>query len=126
VTDKLAGWKVRAAAGVAAVAAVATLAWCDRTACAQAVKRVTLYDGRISPAMLTARVGQRVELEVVNAGTRTHNFVVRDFYVFSPNLAPGERTRIGFAPDRAGTFRYYSDTGGRPEPGMTGTLRVMP
>ncbi|MBX6352560.1 MAG: cupredoxin domain-containing protein [Thermoflavifilum sp.] len=105
-----------------ALSVVASMATAD----AQAPRTVTLRDGSIVPATLSAKVGQRVELEVVNAGSRTHNFVLRDFYVFGPNLAPGERTRIGFVPDRAGRFPYYSDTGGRPEPGMRGTLVVSP
>jgi FtsP/CotA-like multicopper oxidase with cupredoxin domain len=86
---------------------------------------VTLHDSRIEPAVLTARVNQPVRLRVINRGTRVHNLVIKDFYVFSPNLAPGERTELGFTPDRSGAFPYYSDTGGRPEPGLAGTLRVL-
>jgi heme/copper-type cytochrome/quinol oxidase subunit 2 len=86
--------------------------------------RVTLTDTRISPGEIEAVKGQDLHIEVTNAGQKTHNFVIPDMYIFSQNLTPGESTSISFTPDKTGSFRYYSDTGGKPEPGLSGTLRV--
>lgn len=93
-------------------------------ALAQTSVRVTLRDGRITPGFMSARLNERVDLTVVNAGQRVHNLVIPDFYIFTPNLNPGEQVSVSFTPDKTGSFPYYSDTGGRPERGMQGTLRV--
>lgn len=91
---------------------------------AQVSVQVTLRDTGINPPQFTARLNQPVNLTIVNRGTKTHNLVIPDFYIFTPNLAPGERATASFTPDRRGRFPYYSDTGGRPEPGLRGTLTV--
>ncbi|MDQ0188899.1 cupredoxin domain-containing protein [Alicyclobacillus cycloheptanicus] len=87
---------------------------------------ITLRDGQITPAAFTAKRGSLVEIEVVNRGTKRHNLVIPDFYIFTQNLNPGEDVTASFRPDKTGTFRYYSDVNGQPEPGMQGTLTVTP
>ncbi|MCL6626724.1 cupredoxin domain-containing protein [Alicyclobacillus shizuokensis] len=95
---------------------------------AQTAVRVVLRDGAISPGQIEARVGQAVNLTVVNQGRQVHNLVIPDFYVFLPNLPAGGQTTASFTPDRSGRFPFYSDRlmqGKRvPEPGMRGTLVV--
>ncbi len=91
---------------------------------AQMSIQVTLTDSGISPSEIEAVKGSALHIEVKNAGQKTHNFVIPDMYVFSQNLAPGSSTSISFSPDKVGNFSYYSDTGGRPEPGLAGTLVV--
>jgi hypothetical protein len=105
-------------------AAVTVLAGPLPPAQAQVSVHVTLRDTGIDPPQFTGRLNQPVNLTIVNRGTKTHNLVIPDFYIFTPNLAPGGRTTASFTPDRRGTFPYYSDAGGRPEPGLRGTLTV--
>lgn len=88
------------------------------------VTHITLSDSDITPNQFTVQKGQTVNMLIRNAGTRVHNFVLPDFYVFSPNLQPGATTTASFQPDKTGQFVYYSDKKGVPEPGIKGTLTV--
>jgi plastocyanin len=96
-----------------------------KTAYAQTFQ-VTLRDSSIVPSSMTGKVGRKITVNVRNAGTKVHNLVIPDFFIFTQNLKPGETVQASFTPDRSGTFPYYSDTGGKPEPGMRGTLVVRP
>jgi plastocyanin len=91
---------------------------------AAASYRVSIDDQAMHPDTLRAHVNQRVHIDIVNRGSRVHNFVLPRFYIFTQNLQPGQSTSAEFTPDKVGQFRYYSDTGGRPETGIAGTLRV--
>ncbi|WAH35781.1 cupredoxin domain-containing protein [Alicyclobacillus dauci] len=86
--------------------------------------QVNLQDGSIRPAQIQAVKGKPLHIVVANRGQTVHNFVVPDFFVFSPNLQPGGTTDVRFTPDKTGSFRYYSDKKGIPEPGMEGQLVV--
>lgn len=86
--------------------------------------QVTLRDGSIEPSQIEATKGQPVHVFVRNQGTNVHNFVVPDFYVFTQNLQPGESVNVSFTPDKTGTYPYYSDKKGVPEPGMEGQLQI--
>jgi plastocyanin len=86
---------------------------------------ITLQDGGISPAAMSARLHETVQIHVTNQGSKSHNLVIKDFYIFTQDLKPSEDVSLSFAPDKKGTFQYYSDTGGKPEPGMRGQLRVQ-
>ncbi|MCL6594184.1 MAG: cupredoxin domain-containing protein [Alicyclobacillus sp.] len=114
-------WRLRAV--LAALSLLPGFWGSSPPALAQQVE-VSLYDTHLEPAQLQARTGEAVALRVVNRGTRVHNLVIPAFYVFLPNLQPGESVTAQFTPDRTGTFPYYSDTGGRPEPGIRGVLLV--
>ena len=91
---------------------------------AQTTLQVRLHDTGIQPSSFTAISGEPVNITVVNQGKSIHNFVVPDFYIFTQNLKPGEQVKVSFTPDKTGAFPYYSDTGGQPEPGIQGTIRV--
>lgn len=93
------------------------------SAFAQSV-HVTLTDSTLSPKTIQATKGQSVHIEIVNNGSKVHNFVVPKFYVFSPNIQPGGSADVRFTPDKTGVFQYYSDKNGVPEPGIQGTLHV--
>lgn len=85
---------------------------------------VHIRDKSLAPVQLIAVKGESVHLTIVNEGKQVHNFVIPDFYIFTQNMQPGERVQVGFTPDKTGAFPFYSDTGGEPEPGISGTLRV--
>jgi len=91
---------------------------------AQTTLQVSLQDSSIRPTQIVTAKGEVVSLTVVNQGKKVHNFVVPDFYIFTQNLNPGEQVKLSFTPDKTGAFPYYSDTGGKPEPGVRGTMRV--
>lgn len=104
---------------------VATAAFLSLTpALAYAQTRVVLRDGSIAPPAITASANKTLHIDIVNSGSQVHNFVIPDFYVFTSNLSPGEHTYVEFKPDKKGSFPYYSDKKGVPEPGMSGTLTV--
>lgn len=94
------------------------------TAQAQTNLQVRLQDAGISPASFSAQSGAKVNITVINQGKKVHNLVIPDFYIFTQNLNPGEQVKVSFTPDKIGAFPYYSDTGGQPEPGLQGTIRV--
>lgn len=85
---------------------------------------MVIADSGIQPSTLSSQKDEALQLTIVNHGTKTHNFVIPDFYIFTQNLRPGETVSVGFTPDKTGSFPYYSDTGGKPEPGLRGTLTV--
>jgi heme/copper-type cytochrome/quinol oxidase subunit 2 len=91
---------------------------------AQTSVEMTLTDAGISPSSMSASKDQPVSIHVVNRGTKTHNLVIPAFYIFTSNLNPGSDTFVRFSPDKTGTFPYYSDTGGKPEPGIHGSITV--
>jgi hypothetical protein len=97
---------------------------CYPTVYAQNRTVITLTDGHITPNQLSASTTAPLRLRVVNHGTKPHNLVMPDFYIFTQNLKPGEDVTISFTPDKKGKYPYYSDTGGKPEAGMEGTLIV--
>lgn len=86
--------------------------------------QVALQDGSIVPSQLRGVVGKPVSLNITNRGKKVHNFVIKDFYIFSQNLTPGQSTSVGFTPDKTGAFPFWSDTGGKPEAGMRGTITI--
>lgn len=92
----------------------------------QAQVTVTLHDTFVEPARISAKKGTPVSLRIVNAGGKTHNLVIPAFYIFTQNLRPGETATASFTPDKTGAYSYYSDTGGKPESGIQGTLVVSP
>ncbi len=102
----------------------ATLQTAVVTANAQTSVEMTLTDTGISPSSMSAVKDQPVSIHVVNRGTQTHNLVIPAFYIFTSNLQPGSDTFVRFSPDKTGTFPYYSDTGGEPEPGLRGSITV--
>lgn len=85
---------------------------------------IKVNDSALSPSVIRATKGQQISLHIINEGTKIHNLVIPDFYVFTQNLLPGKSVDVKFVPDKAGTFRYYSDTGGKPEKGIEGSLII--
>ena len=63
----------------------------------------------------------RIELEVTGG---THNFVLPEYGIKSPNLGVGERTTIEFVADRYGVFEYTSNYELDYDEGMSGLLIV--
>lgn len=86
---------------------------------------VSLQAGQITPSSMSAKLNETVNIHVTNRGSKPHNLVIKDFYIFTQDLKPGEDVNLSFTPNKRGTFAYYSDTGGKPEPGMRGQIQVQ-
>lgn len=86
--------------------------------------RIVITDHSFSPARITGRLNEPVTITIVNQGTKTHNFVLPAFYIFTANLPAKHTTNVGFSPDKAGSYPFFSDTGGAKEPGLEGHIDV--
>lgn len=85
---------------------------------------VSISDQRMDPQKIEVDQGAQVSIHIQNSGHAPHNFVLPDYYIFTRNLSPGEKTDVGFTANKKGTFRYFSDATGSPEPGLQGILIV--
>lgn len=86
--------------------------------------RIVVNDHAFSPAHITAHLNQPVTITIVNKGTKTHNFILPAFYIFTANLPAKKTTNVGFSPDKKGSYPFFSDTGGSKEPGLSGEIEV--
>ncbi|MFZ5824819.1 MAG: cupredoxin domain-containing protein [Bacillota bacterium] len=73
---------------------------------------------------MTTQVGGRVKIHLINQGTREHTLTIPRWSVFTRNLAPGEENYVEFTANEKGTWPFFSDASGEPEPGLGGELRV--
>jgi hypothetical protein len=74
------------------------------------------------PAHFESAVGRDVELTVVNAGTRTHNFTM-DAFEIDVDLAPGEAVTFQIDAPHIGDYPYFSDLAGDDD--LKGTMTVF-
>lgn len=105
-------------AGIGAMLTARTVAY------AQTSVQVEIRDRGMVPNVIAAKKGSEVKIHIVNHGGKQHNFVIPEFYIFTQNLNPNEDVNVAFTPDKTGHFDFYSDTGGKPEQGLTGKLHV--
>ncbi len=85
---------------------------------------ISITDERMVPNVIKVTAKQKTHFTIHNYGKKTHNFVLPAFYIFTPNLSPQEGTTVEFVPEKKGSFTFFSDTGGQPEPGLSGTIQV--
>ncbi len=85
---------------------------------------VVISDHSFAPTMLRARPDHVVRINIVNKGTKTHNFILPAFYIYTPNLPAKQSTWVQFTPDKTGKFPFYSDADGDREAGLAGTMQV--
>ncbi|MEO8392651.1 MAG: copper-containing nitrite reductase [Chloroflexota bacterium] len=81
-------------------------------------------DGQINPP-LTAKVGDKVRITVINGDPILHNMVIDEFNVSTGDLsAKDQQVTVEFTPDKPGDFVYYCAQPGHRQIGMFGTLTV--
>ncbi len=85
---------------------------------------VVISDHSFTPKILVARPDHVVRINIVNNGTKTHNFILPAFYIYTPNLLAKQSTWVQFTPDKTGKFPFYSDAEGDREAGLAGTMQV--
>lgn len=120
------GWAARASLAaslccgvVLAVAGVVT----PLGARAQAL-HIEITDHGFSPTVISGDLDAPVRINIHNGGTKQHNFILPAFYIYTPNLAAKASTSVEFTPDKRGTYPFFSDAGGKPEPGLAGHIYV--
>jgi uncharacterized cupredoxin-like copper-binding protein len=90
----------------------------------QATTLITITNKGFSPNSISVQKDDTVSLMIHNVDSKKHNFVLRDLYIFTHNLEPGETTTLKFKAYKEGTFTFVSDTPGSVEPGYQGTFIV--
>lgn len=73
---------------------------------------VKLTDKGFEPSAITARTDEPIHLHVVNAGTKTHQFSIPHYHIFSQNIAPGTTDEVEFIPWEKGNYEMMSDPSG--------------
>ena len=96
----------------------------DRTRNVQGTQIISITASGFSPNQIVARKGDTVNLVIHNLDDKKHNFVLKDLFIFTHNLNPGETTTLKFTAYKRGTFPIVSDTPGKPEKGYRGTFVV--
>ncbi len=86
---------------------------------------VEITDQGFNPSHIAGRLDSPVRIDIHNSGHKPHNFILPAFYIYTANLKANESTWVEFTPDKTGVYRFFSDAGGRPEPGLAGQIRVQ-
>ncbi|MHB1627014.1 MAG: cupredoxin domain-containing protein [Bacilli bacterium] len=113
-----------ATAATAATGATGATGATAATAATAAAHDLVITDRQFSPQQIAGRLNQTIKIVIRNQGTRMHNFVLPAFYIFSPNLSASQEVSVEFIPDKQGVFPFFSDAGGRKEPGLSGEVIV--
>jgi uncharacterized cupredoxin-like copper-binding protein len=85
---------------------------------------ITINNNGFSPSTITVNKDDVVNLMIHNIDNKKHNFVLRDLFIFTHNLEPGETTTVKFKAYKKGIFTFVSDTPGAPEQGFKGSFIV--
>jgi nitrosocyanin len=97
-----------AVAAVALMAAAGLLAGCGGDTAKLSVNDGPIEGGNgMTPAKLTAKKGDEVQIKVTNtAKDKQHGFSIDEFNV-KETIDQGRTTTVKFKADKAGTFRVY-------------------
>lgn len=79
-----------------------------------------------TPTTITAKVGQTVNVTIVNNGALEHTFLIDELGVNSGSIPAGQTAKVTFTASKEGTFSFYCNVAGHKEGGMVGTLTVNP
>ncbi len=126
---RVAAFAVLAAASLSAAA----LVWPKAPAVDASAQKVTVDMGGFTPAVITARAGQTVRVQLVNPdsayhtdGGGWHELAIPDLGI-DAKVAPRSTSTIEIpAPGTPGTYVFYCDIccGGKENPEMQGVLKV--
>lgn len=109
---------------VAVVGTVVVVLACRVPLAYAVATQIVITDEQYIPQKITGHTGQKMHIDIYNKGSKTHNFVLPAFYIYTPNLPAHQSTYVEFTPDKTGTFTFYSDTGGAREKGLVGSVEV--
>lgn len=119
-------------AGLALLGMVALAACATRPAAVQANQvMIVATEMRFSPSRIDARVGQPVEITIVNQGSVRHDLAFPSIEM--PGLKgletltmPGQSTHLTVTFDKPGTYPFICTIEGHAASGMTGAVFVSP
>ena len=117
------------AVALVAMAAGAMLAACGGSAASQPAGsiKVTMTEFKFDPSTISAPAG-KVVFFLVNGGTASHDFVIRDGSGARVNgselISAGDSNAFSIENLAAGTYTYFCDQPGHESSGMKGTLTV--
>jgi nitrite reductase (NO-forming) len=91
-----------------------------------AAEQITISGSEFAftPATVTVKKGQQVEITFKNTGKYPHNLTITDLGVKSNTIKPGEQDVVTFTPDKTGNFAFMCTVPGHADKGMTGVLKV--
>ena len=86
---------------------------------------IRMSEFKFEPSTLTAKAGQPIRLNLQNAGSDVHDFMIKDLNVHSPKVQPGQSATFEFTPSRSGTFEFICDEPGHEPGGMKGSVTIQ-
>ena len=125
---------MRPVAGLTAALAVLIVAaaiWLGSASGAAGAARVVMDDTHFSPNRLVAKVGQPLQVELVNQGSERHDFAIPSIHMpglqgFEASTEPGQTTTFTLQFDTPGTHEFVCPNPGGAADGMTGAIFVSP
>jgi len=90
------------------------------------VKEITVQANEYSffPSLITAKVGEKVQLTFKNMGAMPHNLTIEGLNLATKTIGGGQSDVLEFTVDKSGTYLFYCSVGTHRELGMEGTLEV--
>ncbi len=85
---------------------------------------ISIMDDGFSPKQVVSAVNRQVQIEVYNKGSRTHQFSIPYYRIYTENIKPGGKESISFSPATTGQFQIMSDPSGKNLPEFSGTFVV--
>lgn len=79
---------------------------------------------RFEPPVIRVRTGQRLHVELINAGYVSHNLEIPSLGVGTEMISPGESARFTIRIEEPGQYRWICDIASHREAGMEGRLVV--
>lgn len=83
-------------------------------------------DFKFTPATITVKVGQTVNITFKNEGVLEHSYVIPGANVSLTGVQAGQTATATFVAPAAGEYEIHCDVAGHKEGGMVGTLIVEP
>jgi plastocyanin len=83
-------------------------------------EEITLADFSISPSVVEATLGNKIEVALKNDGEADHTFTIDEFFV-DEELSAGDESDVTFTPNQPGEFTYYCRI--HPD-SMQGSIRI--
>ncbi len=86
---------------------------------------INMTDFKFDPATINAKAGETVNVTVVNKGSTTHTFALKDAGNFKLSADAGKTATGSFTAPAAGTYNFDCDVPGHADQGMVGKLVVQ-
>ncbi len=86
--------------------------------------QIVITDQGFVPSSTLAVMNRKINIHIVNTGTRIHQLSIPFFTIFTENLKPGSTSDVSFAPWVAGKFDIISDPSGTDTPEFRGQFVV--